>query len=102
MSLVATTTVNGWLNAGTVDQLLLVTGCPNSRHVVAILSVIDGPGSLCIVPDRFGVMATADCGVPSPKDWAVETLGYDNTATCTSDPVAVTPQSWGGLHALYR
>ena len=79
---IATTLQNGYLNAGTQDDLLLaVGGCPPGPVIAARLTILDAPGgSMCLVPSviKNGLMGTVNCG-GLPQLFSMDWIGYSNT-----------------------
>jgi len=107
----ATTPVNGFLNAGTVSDLLLaVGGCPVGPVVAAdllVLAVTDTPATMCIGVSSNGNKVVVDCD-PQPHLWDFSWTGL---AVNGADPcskgslcfvVGLEEKSWGSIKALYR
>jgi hypothetical protein len=97
----ATTPVNGFLNAGGTPNLLLaVEGCPPGPVVAAELLTFVNPiaGSLCIAPsganDRKDVV---DCDPANPQIWPFAWIGLETLA-----PVSVDSESFSEVKARYR
>lgn len=110
--ILATTTQNGFLNAGGPTQLLLaVGGCPTGPVVAAaILLMSNVAGGVCICPSGANNrVATVDCSM-NPRTWDMGWLGLDLAlgepcrtldANCTK-PVSIEETTWGAIKSLYR
>jgi hypothetical protein len=110
--ILATTTMNGFLNAGSPTQLLLaVGGCPTGPvHAANILMMNAVPGQVCICPSAANnLQGTVDCS-PNPQVWEIGWLGLvqgagepcaRTSARCTK-PVSVEESTWGSIKSLYR
>lgn len=94
----ATTPVNGFLNAGgTTNLLLAVGGCPPGPVVAANLLTLSLPGSICLAPSaQNGVKGTVDCS-PNPQLWSIDWRGLE-----LLPPVSVEPTTWGSVKQRYR
>ncbi|MFH1278219.1 MAG: hypothetical protein ABIK65_07565 [Candidatus Eisenbacteria bacterium] len=106
----AFTPMNGFLNAGSVvDLLLAVGGCPTGPILAGqwlVLSIV--PGEYCLVPDAAGVMGTTDCSLDQQL-WPIQQIGFSNNGTLPSCLDELCPQttstesnSWGGVKTLFR
>lgn len=106
----ATTAVNGYLNAGgTTNILLAVGGCPTGPVIAANLLVLDTPGTMCFGPSaNNGLLVTVDCQ-PQPTAFEATTNGYSSMGAnpcafgnplCLPDAVETT--SFGEIKGLYR
>ena len=117
-TILAFTTMGGYLNAGSATGLLLaVGGCPNAQPQGAplaaglILVLQNVPGAYHLAPSAInGIKGTVDCN-PVPALWPIQWLGYNHEGiapqekgwdTCVEDPVAVEDTSWGSVKSLYR
>jgi hypothetical protein len=110
--ILATTTRNGFLNAGGATQLLLaVGGCPTGPVVAAaILMMSNVPGEVCVCPSTANNRAaTVDCS-PIPRAWDISWRGLELGSgdpcgeidvNCTK-PVSVEESTWGAIKSLYR
>jgi hypothetical protein len=104
----ATTTVNGFLNAGGTSSLLLaVGGCPDGPVLAANLLVLDAPGTLCFVPSAAnGVRGTVDCDELRPSLWNVDWIGYSSRGEACRAGVlcdtGLSAQAWGEVKGRYR
>ena len=107
--ILAFTPLNGFLNAGgATDLLLAVGGCPCGPVVAgSILTLMNAPGQLNIVPAPNGNKVTVDCET-TPQAWPINWIGLGiggpNTGkgfhVCHGDPVE--NESWGSTKARYR
>ncbi len=103
---------NGFLNAGTeADLLLVVGGCPGPPVVAGSFICIDeGEGiQMCLEP--YGTdpyVTTVDCA--DNNGYESYSIGYSSRAEpapcidpiCGTGPVSVEPTSWGRIKTLYR
>lgn len=106
----ATTPVNGFLNAGSTTYILMAVGdCACGPMVAANLVVMDFPGTMSIVPSAAsGTKGATNCTtdpVLLPIDW----IGYDNVGgmpcfkgEVNCGPIGVQPTSWGQIKGFYR
>jgi hypothetical protein len=103
--------LNGFLNAGSGNNLLLaVGGCPSGPVVAGDITVIwfGSPGNICIVASNTGLRGTVDCAAPTPNFWNLKAVGWDALTAPVCDerplcqPVAVEPENWGAVKSLYR
>ncbi|MGH2570851.1 MAG: hypothetical protein ACRDGR_06475 [bacterium] len=108
ISHLATTTMNGFLNAGGTSNLLLaVGGCPEGPVLAANLLVLDAPGTLCLVPSAAnGVRGTVDCDELRPSLWNVDWIGYSSRGdACRVGVLCDSPlesQAWSQVKSRYR
>ena len=110
MQIFATTTQNGFLNAGGPQNLLLaVGGCPCGPVIAASILVFLTAGEICFAPSaQNGILGTVDCE-PLPSLWGMDWVGYSTTgspaclqgALCEK-PISVEDASWGHIKALYK
>lgn len=102
--------LNGFLNAGTSNEklLLVVGGCPPAPVVAgSLLFLNDGQGfSVCLVPSADnGFNLTVDCG---GTGWDNGVWGFSSTTAppCHIDNCSfvdsVRDDTWGGIKTLYR
>jgi hypothetical protein len=107
---IAFAAMNGFLNAGSFDDLLLATSCQTPPIIAGSLLFIDEGGGIdaCIGPSPTGWRRGVDCNALL---WPVQFVGYDSTPArdpCQSDPLcaggpsAIESRSWGSVKALYR
>ena len=106
------TTINGFLNAGAGNALLLaVGGCPDGPIAAATILTFDLPGTICFAPSAANtILGTVDCISPVPTLWdGSDWRGYTNDGSiCESregilcEPVSVDDESWGSIKSLYR
>jgi hypothetical protein len=106
----ATTPVNGFLNAGSTTWILMaIGGCACGPRVAAELLVIDNPGTMAIVPSAVtGTKGVVDCALDPnllPLDW----IGYDSLGgipcfkgDVDCGPIAVEATSWSKIKSFYR
>jgi len=102
------TPLNGVLNAGNADNLLLaVGGCPMGPFLAGsfgdYIDLDGGGGMLCIGNTTEFAMrnVTVDCALnPSPHDNGVIGCADDGTTPCST--TAVEAVTWGGGKSLYR
>jgi hypothetical protein len=102
--------LNGFLNAGNQNNLLLaVGGCPTGNMVAGDLTIIwfGSAAGVCIVPSNTGLRVTVDCTNPTPSAWPLNAIGWDalGPPACSETlcpPVAVEPENWGSIKSLYR
>lgn len=107
--LLAVTPSGPWIQiAPPPDLLLCFLPCTSTPSVAAALTVLDFPGSLCIVPSATnGINVTVDCEA-NPQLHPNAVIGYANDGTdpCVvgtcPDPVTVDGSSWGSVKSLYR
>lgn len=106
-NLLATTAINGFLNAGGTTDLLLATPCATGPVAAATILAITLPGEICIVPSAAnGKNVSVDC--TNFLEWNNDTIGYGETlgaASCASalcTVVSVEDSSWGSVKSLYR
>lgn len=107
LSHAATVPENGFLNAGSHDDLrLAVGGCPGGPVVAARLLMIDNGGNVCLAPSSQAFPSAVDCAsTPGshPIDWAGFSSGLGTCADgALCPPDAIEARSWGQLKALYR
>jgi hypothetical protein len=104
----ATTPVNGFLNAGSTTNLLLAVGaCPGGPVVAADLLVLSLPGTMSLAPSSTQTKGTVDCS-PNPSLWPIDWIGLGvglpplgkGPADCA--PVSVEEGTWGQIKGLYR
>jgi len=104
----ATTPVNGFLNAGgTTNLLLAVGGCPERPMLAANLLVVDTGGTLCFIPSTdHGVRGTVNCDQIRPALYGFDWIGYSSRgdpcrsgSLCQSD---LEPQAWGTIKGRYK
>ena len=107
--LAALTPMNGFLNAGSNPQqlLLVVGGCPNGNVVAGSIPYLNtGAGlNVCLVPSADnGWNLTVDC---DGGGWDNGVIGYsevgdpcETTGLCHED--SVENETWGGVKSLYR
>jgi hypothetical protein len=103
---VATMPVNGFLNAGSVTNLLLaVSGCPAGPVVAAnLLIIVNAPGNMCLAPSQDGTKGTVDCS-QNPQLWPIDWVGLSilGGSPCSkqgvpgSCPCGVLPTHFTGL-----
>jgi hypothetical protein len=101
--------MNGFLNAGTANQklLLVVGGCPTGPLVAGSLLYLNTgiPLNICLQASADnGFNLTVDCG---GNGWDNGYTGYaENGASPCSTPlcptVSVEDETWGGIKSLYR
>ncbi|MCA9729214.1 MAG: hypothetical protein KC729_16120 [Candidatus Eisenbacteria bacterium] len=105
------TPMNGALNAGAGQELLLaVGGCPREDFLIGSISVLNlgTGGSLCLVPSTAnGFNVTVDCDAVNPVTHENAVAGFATTGLTfcdTSDQctVSVEDTSWGNIKGLYR
>lgn len=107
------TPLNGFLNAGTPNEVLLAVGaCPTGPMLAGeILLMVNTPGRLCFCPsDANAYRVTVDCS-SAPELWGVTWIGLDvgsgsgvceeGWAACAT-PTSVEASSWGTIKSLYR
>lgn len=109
--ILASTAINGFLNAGTsIDLLLAVGGCPcGPVAAMSILVLNNVPNGFGIIPAPNGNKVTADCE-PQPSLYPIAWIGYANNGKppqtkgeiCKEDPTSVEDSSFGQVKALYR
>lgn len=111
ISHLATTAVNGYLNAGSTNQLLLaVGGCPPGPVIACNLLVLDAAGGeMCITDSQQnGLRVTVDCQA-QPTAFPLNHIGFsstggrpscDFTGFCPS--IAIEDNSWGSIKGMYR
>jgi hypothetical protein len=109
ISLLATTTQNGFLNAGgTSNVLLAVGGCPCGPMVAAELLVVDSGGTVCLVESaENSIRASVDCET-LPELWPIDWIGYSSAGPdpCGSGRLCrselLDDSSWSEIKGLYR
>lgn len=111
------TPLNGYLNAGDANNLLLAVGsCPVGPVVAGSWTAFGTSGKIRLGKSTsIGFwLATVDCESPVPGNWEwpgqVRAVGAGTTDLaagledwgrgCTGDPVE--PTTWGSVKALYR
>ncbi|MEZ5066953.1 MAG: hypothetical protein R3B81_19735 [bacterium] len=105
------TPMNGALNAGAGQELLLaVGGCPTDPFLIGSIGVLNlgTGGSLCLVPSTAnGFNVSVDCDPIAPTTHENAVAGFattgltfcDNSGDCV---VSVEDTSWGNIKGLYR
>lgn len=105
-NILAFNVLNGFLNAGTAQHLLLaVGGCPSAPLLAgAVLILHFVPLTVC----PTGANVTVDCS-PNPQAWPHDHKGYSDPGLvpCAGDTetlcvVSVEESSWGSIKSLYR
>jgi hypothetical protein len=108
---IATNVQNGFLNAGSVTNLLLAVGaCPPGPVVAAnLLVIINVPGTIALGPSSTQTKGTVDCS-QSPSLWPIDWIGLGLLGTpapgkgnqhCEPDD-SVEESTWGNIKGLYR
>jgi hypothetical protein len=101
--------LNGFLNAGTANEklLLVVGGCPGGPLVAGSLLYLEtGVGlDVCLVPSADnGFNLTVDCG---GTGWDNTVVGFNSMGQGPCDSglcgiTSVSERSWSGIKSLYR
>jgi hypothetical protein len=78
LTVLATSSMNGFLNAGTPTNLLLATPCRSAPIVAASILVLDSGtgGTVCLGPSTGGKNSSVDC--VDYLEWTHDTLGFSN------------------------
>jgi hypothetical protein len=109
---IATNVMNGFLNAGSVTNLLLAVGaCPPGPVVAAnLLVIVNVPGTIALGPSSTLTKGTVDCS-QSPSLWPIDWVGLGLLGTPAPgknkhpgcEPVvSVEESTWGNIKGLYR